>query len=266
MQLAVTGANGFLGSKIQEHLVSLGHEVVPFTRRNEMASVNWRMYSLQMPASKIDLTDIEAVVHCAYDMTAVGANHLAVNGSGAAELAAACRRSGTNLINISSVIAARPKVSWYARAKHASEVSVRGVHGTNIRLGLLTNFDDDLFANKVRRLIENRAIPCLPVPKGWVWQSNLESLLTSVSESVNRPHERDIVWLGGQKPVSLKNHIMEICSYVNSNKRLVEAPLISAKMLLWPFEKFSSSRTTFSIDALCGMSGIMATVDPSEFV
>lgn len=263
MRVAVTGADGFLGMRIQQHLSARGHDVLKLSRRNQTVTADWRPYSLEMPASRIDLTNIQSVVHCAYDMKAIGADHLAINGCGAAELAEACRRSGTYLINVSSVLAASPHVSWYARTKCSIEVSVRGVRGTNLRLGLLTDFAVDPFARKLQAFIQSNPFPILPVPKGWVWQSSLESLLAAIEKSVNYPFMADTIWLGGTQAVSMKNHVAQICAFAGRELSLIELPLLLVKVCLWAPDKVSKKRQTFSIDALNGLSRDLVSINPN---
>ncbi len=67
-KIAVTGATGFVGSNIAEHLSNLGHEVIGLTRRPLDVEVNWRAVEVNFNnpldiAQKLESAD--AVIHCA---------------------------------------------------------------------------------------------------------------------------------------------------------------------------------------------------------
>jgi uncharacterized protein YbjT (DUF2867 family) len=253
MNIGVTGGCGFLGTKIVNHLRSSGHNVVRLSRNNCQSESSWRFYSLQMPAPKIDLAGLDVIVHCAFDMNAQGSSQLSINGTGAAELAEACRREDIYLVNISSVLAANPKLSWYSRAKHSVEKSVLGAGGTNLRLGVLTDFDDDPFARRVKKLIKKRFVVFLPVPNGWVWQSSVASLLSSIEECLLGNFRNQTRWLGGSHPLLLSQHVAQICDHFERRLHIIKFPLVVAIAFLWPIDRLSRRRSTFSVDALKGL-------------
>lgn len=257
MKIAVTGATGFIGSQVYQHLIRRGYEVVSMSRRRLGSEMLWRNYNLDFPASQIDLTDVSAVVHCAYDMHLKSARHLAVNGSAAAELAEACRRAGCRLLNISSVVAFDPTASWYARTKHATEVSVANSGGTNLRLGVLTEFDVDPLAMRIQKVLELSWVRLIPIPSGWVWQSSLKVLMERIELCFQDDFNQSVLWVAGDHAIRFKQHVSEICEFAGMKVPLIEIPMPIVKGIVFPLDLFSKNRSAFSIDSLNGMGKTM---------
>lgn len=236
-----------------DSLKAAEQEVIHLSRRKPDEAAKWLEYDLRMPASSIDLGGADAVVHCAYDMKAKGANHLALNGFAAAQLAAKALSLGVPILNISSVLAARPELSWYARTKHSVEVSVNTCGGVNLRLGVLTDFAVDPFAAGVAKLIERTHSRLLPVPTGWVWQASLHQLRQTVVDCLQNSTRGETIWLARDHSVSLRHHVLQICEYFGYRVKLFEVPLPLLRIPLWTLDQFNHSRSTFSMDALEGL-------------
>lgn len=127
--VALTGANGFLGRALTEHLLASGWQVRALLRRPvpELAA----MGAIPVPGALEERESLDrlvegadAVVHCAGLVKARNrAEFVAVNVEGtarAAEAAAACPRPPRFLL-ISSLAAREPSVSPYAASKRGAE-------------------------------------------------------------------------------------------------------------------------------------------------
>jgi len=250
MRVAVTGATGFIAGQLKTHLAPNGHEVIALSRRRPSDWDDWRHYTLDMPASKIDLADAEVVIHCAYDMRARGTDHLVINANSAVEIAEACRQTGARLLYVSSVVAAVPDASWYAKTKRNCEISIEQAEGVNIRLGLLKDSDFDPFAKKLVGISKRFSVPLIPVPKGWVWQSTLAEFFATVEQLVSQFSEAKYVWLGGSRPVSFGDHVRDVFKSSGMKRKVIELPLWFFLLVFHVAELFSGKRGVFSTDAL----------------
>lgn len=158
MRIAVTGASGYLGGQIVDHLRGEGHEVLPLSR----AGVDGPPFSLGEPFPAASLRGVSVVVHAAWDFAARDDEVRTRNVGGALPLLDAAASEGARIVHISSLSAHHGCRSRYGAAKLALEelVALRG--GCSLRPGLVYGPTlGGLFgtiAGAVGRL------PALPVP------------------------------------------------------------------------------------------------------
>ena len=119
--VAVTGASGFVGTTICRALTDAGHRVIALGR-TPVTGYEHRSYELSAPVPAETLSDADAVVHCAYDLSLTDSGAIATkNVEGAASLVRAAVRSETRPVLISSMSAYPGTEQIYGRAKLASE-------------------------------------------------------------------------------------------------------------------------------------------------
>jgi nucleoside-diphosphate-sugar epimerase len=125
MRLAITGATGFVGSRLLEQALAAGHEVVALTRRSqgERRGVTWVQGALddrQMLQRLVEGT--EAVIHVAGVINGTKAEFDAGNAGGTLNLLAATTSSGLRrFVHVSSLAAREPGVSLYGASKAQAE-------------------------------------------------------------------------------------------------------------------------------------------------
>lgn len=130
MKLAITGATGFVGGRLLELALSLGHEVRALTRRPqaEREEVTWVHGALDNPDSLDLLTEgSDAVIHVAGVLNVRdAAGYEAGNVEGTrAMLSAANNAAARRFIHVSSLAAREPQLSMYGASKARSEQLVR---------------------------------------------------------------------------------------------------------------------------------------------
>ena len=129
MRIAVTGATGFVGSRLLPVLTAAGHEVCALTRRPqpEMAGVQWVQGSLSDPeALRKIVQNADAVFHVAGVINADAAGFEAGNVAGTLAMLAAATAGGVRrFVHVSSLAAREPGLSLYGASKARSEDLVR---------------------------------------------------------------------------------------------------------------------------------------------
>ncbi len=135
LTVALNGATGFIGRRIQRHLLDSGHTVRvllrPGThnRRYLDARASVIEVALSDAAGLADgIRDVDAVIYCAGIVRGRDfADFRAVNVDGLATVCAvaAARPQPPRLLLISSLAATRPYLSHYARSKHDGEQVVQ---------------------------------------------------------------------------------------------------------------------------------------------
>ncbi|MEO6360449.1 MAG: NAD-dependent epimerase/dehydratase family protein [Sphingomicrobium sp.] len=126
MKLAVTGATGFIGSRLIERLAGTGHSCRALTRRPmpPRPNVTWVEGALDRPDTLAALVEgADAVIHIAgllHGRTA--AQFDAVNVAGTRAMVDASRAAGVRrFVHLSSLAARHPEISLYGATKAKSE-------------------------------------------------------------------------------------------------------------------------------------------------
>ncbi|MDT8340333.1 MAG: NAD-dependent epimerase/dehydratase family protein [Longimicrobiales bacterium] len=139
--VALTGATGFIGGRFLARMARAGFPVRALTRRpppDGPPGVEWVAGDLAGPAALTRLVrGARAVVHCAGAVR--GASRAAfdrVNREGAARVARTAAEAGAadRFLNLSSLAARHPELSWYAASKRRGEEAVEGELPAGIRV------------------------------------------------------------------------------------------------------------------------------------
>lgn len=140
MTLAITGATGFVGQSLLDHVVDQGGHARALARRHqaERAGVEWVAGDLADRAALARLVDgAEAVIHVAGVVNAPDvAGFEAGNVAGTLNMIEAARTAGVpRLIHVSSLSAREPELSAYGASKARAEklVMASGLDWTIVR-------------------------------------------------------------------------------------------------------------------------------------
>ncbi len=136
LTIGITGANGYVGSRLGAALADAGHEVVGFVRRPGPGE---RAFTLGDTVDPELLADIDVLIHCAWDMRANTAKSVRrINIAGSAWLLDAARQAGVpRCVFISSMSAWPGCHSLYGQAKLEVEQRVQQLGGISVRPGLI---------------------------------------------------------------------------------------------------------------------------------
>lgn len=171
MNILITGAGGYLGTELINQLLGTKHRVYALSSNKGKISQRFGekvvCYSNdELLSAKVNLSDIDVVVHCAFARTQEGKD-IADSLYFTKEVFKLASYNGCDIINISSrsVYGQNPNIPWtedsdispdslYALAKLSSELLTETISDsktsyTNIRLaGLLEPTFDDRIVNK----------------------------------------------------------------------------------------------------------------------
>lgn len=167
---AVTGASGYVGSRISEYLASRGWTVLEFVRGSMSPPKQGRIhvpYQLDHPISGAVFQEnsIRALIHCAYDFHPLTWNEIQrVNVHGSAALFHAAEDAKVEkIIFLSSVSAFSGCSSLYGKAKLEIEKAAAAVGAFVVRSGLVygSGASGGMFGNLRRVANKSSAIPLI---------------------------------------------------------------------------------------------------------
>jgi nucleoside-diphosphate-sugar epimerase len=159
----VTGASGYLGSRVKAALEGQGWRVVALTRAPAQGSAALR-FQLDAAVAPESLAGAEALVHSAYDFTPLSWDALRrVNVEGSERLFRAARQAGVKrVIYISSISAFEGCRSLYGRAKLETEALARVQGAAIIRPGLIWgDSPGGMFGRLVAQVEQARVLPLI---------------------------------------------------------------------------------------------------------
>jgi nucleoside-diphosphate-sugar epimerase len=133
--IAVTGSTGYVGRKIVDALSRACHEVV-VVGRTPIPGMRHVPFSLEQP-EPVDLSGVDAVIHAAYDFSAVGRPGQERNSTGAENILGSAVRHGARPVLVSSLSAWDGSRSRYGRDKLASERAFIAAGGAAVRAGVV---------------------------------------------------------------------------------------------------------------------------------
>ncbi len=188
--VAITGANGYVGSTLGAVFAAAGYRVIALQRSAPPADKGWDYvpYSLEDgPAARLP-DDVAAVVHCAYDLRARDrADIERINLGGTDQLIRAVGEIPIVLISSMSAYAGTQQI--YGRTKLACEDLVAAQGGTSLRLGLVHGDGCDGEGGMIGALRKVAALPLVPMlrPDSYQYTVHAEDMAHCVLATVEQP-------------------------------------------------------------------------------
>ena len=162
---AVTGASGYVGSRIGAYMQSHGWDVLALTRSSgSRLQAGSASYSLEGGISSDSLQGIDALIHCAYDFQPVTQKDIwRINVEGTARLFDAARKAGVDrIVCVSTISAYAGCRSLYGKAKLAIEEEARKVGGVIVRPGLVYGREaGGMLGSLNRKMASAKVIPLI---------------------------------------------------------------------------------------------------------
>jgi NADH dehydrogenase len=235
MKVAITGANGFIGSALFSRLGQSGYSLVALTR-NPLPNpagqrCEWIRYSLQDGISFHLPEDCETIIHCAYRVSPSGKGDVDLNIHAVKALLSAA--GGRRIVFISSMSAHGGALSAYGRGKWAIEGMLRSDADLVIKPGFVIG-PGGIF-ERLRRSI--RRLPLVPLfyggnqPIQTIW---VDDLAEAIGRAVER-HLTGTLTLGSAEAITLRDFYLAIMACDNLRRPLVPvpgAPALAALRLL----------------------------------
>jgi nucleoside-diphosphate-sugar epimerase len=229
--VAVSGASGFIGRHLVEHLQSRGTHVVTLRRPFERATLLDAMRG------------VDAAVHLAGVVSAVREqDYVTANVDGTRLVAEACGIAGVALINISSLAAAGPAspraprseddlpapINAYGRSKLGGERAVAGVQGlrwTTIRPGVVYGPRDrallPIFEVAVRGFM-----PLVGRVDAAYSFIHVRDLVRAIAAAVDRPPGGDTLFAGHPDPVTTRAVLEAVRAASGTRASIIRIPMI----------------------------------------
>lgn len=223
--VAITGAYGYLGSRIREQLESVGWRTIALVRTprpGDRSAYRWNLGD----ALPDEIGSLGALVHCAYDMTLRTWGDIArVNVSGTEVLVRSAAARNVGRILVLSSMSAYPRTrQLYGRAKLDIETITVDAGGIAVRPGLVYGPGAQGMVGTLSKLVE---LPLAPVIAGAARQYPiLESDFTrKVAEILGADAwQPEVFGIAQPSPVTFREVLSHLARQRGKQCRLVPVP------------------------------------------
>jgi len=234
-RIAVTGASGFIGRHLLDHLSARGTEVVAVRRPFEARAL------------RETLRGTDAVVHLAGVVSALRErDYYAANVDGTRLVAEAARAADVPLIHISSLAAAGPAppgaprseddppapINAYGRSKLEGERAVAacdGLRWTVLRPGVVYGPRDRALL-PVFRLAQRGILPLVGRTNAAYTFIHVADLVRVITAAMDRPAAQDTVFVGHPRPVTTRALLEGVRAASGGRGRIVRIPLAVTRL------------------------------------
>ena len=235
MRIGITGANGYVGTILRAAFAKEGHDVIAFARPHRVTSesaaamvgvAECRPYEIKRPPSGPALSDLDVLIHCAWDMTLVSVGDVwGVNASGSQHLLRNAADAGVRrVIFISSMSAYKGTRQLYGQAKLACERTASSLGGVSTRLGLVYGPGWGGMAGALRKLTNLPVTPLIGAHsyQFTVHEADMAAAMVRIAES-DMPLPEP-VGLANPEPVPFRWLMKEIAASQGRTLRAVPVP------------------------------------------
>jgi nucleoside-diphosphate-sugar epimerase len=224
----LTGANGFVGSRLKAYLQKRDFQVVDWTRRPVSGSCG-AVFRLGQEVLPVQFADATALVHCAYDFAPrKWSEVVAINVRGSEQLLHAAKAAGVaRLVFISSLSAFAGCRSLYGRAKLEIEKTALSLGALVVRPGLVYGDQPGgVFGGLVNQVRKARVIPLLRggrQPQYLVHGDDLGAIVARyLNGEISAPAHP--VTLAHEHPWPMRELLLQISAALNREVRFVSVP------------------------------------------
>lgn len=222
--VAITGANGYVGSALSAVFAASGYRVIALQRSASArgGASDYLPYSLEDgPAAPLP-DDVVGVVHCAYDLRARDRAEIErINLGGTEKLIGAV--GDVPIVLISSMSAYSGTQQIYGQTKLACEDLVTAHGGMSLRLGLVHGGDG---GGMIGALGKVAALPLVPMlrPDSYQYAVHADDMARCVVAAIEQPPPHRVVGVANPRRVPFS----EIIGTLRAPKSLRPVPVPSA--------------------------------------
>ena len=266
MRIAITGASGYVGSRLCQRLEREGHEILRLSRRP--CEGTWVPFSLSSSPTDLPLSTIDVLIHAAYDFTSLDWDMtVETNVNPSIKLLQASRKAGVKqILFISSMSSFEGCRSVYGRAKFMIERAALSIGCIVLRPGLVWGNE----AGGVMGALERALFlsPVLPYPSGSgglpQYLVHEEDLTDTITEILSTDQKSDVISIAQPTPVTLHT-VLETIAFRHGKRRFfIPIPWQIPWVALQVAERIGIT-LSFRSDSLLGLAYGNRTTDTTFF-
>jgi len=226
---AITGANGYIGSRLVKHFQSQDIKVFEMTRQlsGKMKKENHLYFSLSSHNKLPDLSQVDVLIHCAYDLKVRNKKaNTKINLQGSINLLQHAKVCGVKkTIFISSMSAFENTRSMYGQTKLAIEKIVTELGGIIVRPGLVYGDKTAGLVGIMNQFINRfKFVPLIGLGKQVFYLCNINNLAELIFYLSSMPVEIfNPIIAAAKQPITFKEVVQWLAE--SKNKKVYFIPI-----------------------------------------
>jgi nucleoside-diphosphate-sugar epimerase len=226
MRVAITGAAGHVGSAIARRFQAEGWEVLAFGRR-PLEGTRHVAYELGADPQKLPWTEVDALVHCAYDFRPKDWEQIrVVNVEASVGLLRTAREQGKRAVFISSLSSFPGCRSLYGRAKMEIETAALEMGCAVVRPGLVWSRTPGSLLGALEKASRARFVPLIgdgSYPQYLVFDEDLAELVFALCQP-DAPHIARALSAANPEKRSLRNLLQQMAEKQGNHPTFLPIP------------------------------------------
>lgn len=243
MRIAITGANGFVGTHLTHRLESEGHELVLISRRRRKIDERVVADDLSNACVLRELfRDCKAIAHCAGINREIGSQtYRRVHVEGTRNVVEAAKAAGVEKIVLMSFLRARADCdSLYHESKWEAEEIVRnsGLDYTIIKAGVIYGLGDHMLDHLSHALHTFPLFATVGFEEKSVRPLAVEDLVPVMRAAiVDRRMKRQTIALLGPEEIYLSEAVSRVAEVVGKRPLMFPLPVFCHRLMAHVFER-----------------------------
>jgi nucleoside-diphosphate-sugar epimerase len=155
---AITGASGYVGSRVAQRLAQNAHVVALTRKPSGAADIPWSLTSVEDIAPLLRQHHVSVLIHAAWDFSAVTAREIQrINVEGSVRLMRLAKAAGVGrIVFLSTISAFTGARSLYGKAKLQVELAAAELGGIILRPGLVFGDSSGGVFGSIRRQVQHQ--------------------------------------------------------------------------------------------------------------
>ena len=223
---AVTGASGYLGSRIARELETTGWRVLRLVRTAEPGNPGERWFDAAEPVADGLLDSVDLLVHAAYDLTVTNREDIwRINVEGTRRLLDAASRAGVGRIIVLSSMSAYDGTSQlYGRAKLEIEDATFAVGGCAIRPGIVFGPQAGGMTGALRKLTHLPLVPLVAADVRLYFVSEVDLVRAVAALAVAETSPATPIGIAFPSPVRFRDFMQKLATSEGRRPRFFPFP------------------------------------------
>ena len=229
--IAITGANGFVGSTLVQSFLERGMRTVKLVRTlSPLPVTEERVFELEFPPLSNLLQGIDILIHCAF-VSPTEKHAATTDYNGSAALFELARKNGIQKIIFFSTVSAREDaVSAYGSSKYKMEQLLDPERDAIVKPALIIG-NGGLFQRLLKQALIKRTVPLIENGKQPMQVIALTDIIRAVHSIIDRNLTGSFI-LANEENFSYKEMFKQIASVYGVYLRFLPLPVFPVRMAL----------------------------------